>query len=589
MSNIRQWFINANQYGIKFKHILLLTLLSIMSTLSEVIGIGMFLPIFEYMKDKNESGKVVSIISDLLGHLNIEVTLVIMLSIAWFLFILRQLFVYYKSVKISKFSNDIVRNIRGRLFSMYLYSNQDYHDNMNVGNFSNLVSHETKGAVSGLISPIEIGATLITIFGSFILLIILSVEMTIAIFILIFLIRILLEKWMSATVAFSRKITEANSRTSAFLVDRIKSSKLVKLSNSYNNEVDMFGKLIDSQKKNTIIIQKLKIKVGSFLEPSLISISLLGLYISNAHLDMSVEIIALYFVVLLRVTPIVKQLINQIQGIKSNFGAIEVISDRISEMKAAKESNITGIDFDKLVEQITFDNVGFKYAVNSEFSLKNISFSVKKNTVTTIIGPSGSGKSTIIDLLLELRTATTGSISIDGINIEDYNLHSLRNGISYVPQDPNIFNTTIYQHIKYGNKSATREDVVSAAKMSLSHNFIMNLPDQYDQNMGESAVILSGGQRQRIDIARSLVSEASVLVLDEPTSSLDKKLERDFFNMLHSIKTERCIAIIIVTHKLESIKHSDQIIVLNKGNIELIGSHNEISKIDGWYKKMLHN
>jgi len=587
MNGIRQWFANANHYGIKVKSIIFLALLSVVSVASEIIGIGMFLPIFEYMKNQNTSGKAVTIVADLMGYLNIEVTLISMLLMAFFLFILRQFFIYYRTIKVSKFSNNIVKNIRGRLFTMYLFSNQNYHDTMDSGNFSNLVSYETKGAVSGLIAPIEIGATLITIIGSFILLLILSAKMTVAVCILIFLIAQLLIRWMAATVDSGKKITRANSKTSAFLIDRIKSSKLVKLSNSYDDEIGQFNDLTDNQKKYTIDIQILKAKVAAFLEPFLIGISLLGLYISSTYLGMSVEMIALYFVVLLRIAPIIKQLLSQIQNIKANFGAIELISERISKMETEKEIHNGNIALDRFVDQIIFDNVSFKYDTSSNhgFYLKNISFLVKKNTINTIIGPSGSGKSTIIDILLKLRTATSGSISIDGVNIKNYNLMSLRYGISYVPQDSNIFNTTVYQHIKYGNKNATREEVISAAKLSLAHDFIMKLPSQYDQNMGESAVTLSGGQKQRIDIARSLVSKASILVLDEPTSSLDKELEKDFFDMLYKIKQEKNITIIMVTHKLEAIKYSDQIIVLNNGSIEMTGSHDEVSKIEGWYKK----
>ena len=189
----------------------------------------------------------------------------------------------------------------------------------------------------------------------------------------------------------------------------------------------------------------------------------------------------------------------------------------------------------------------------------------------------------MIDLLPRLRLPQAGSIYVDHHPIGEYTLSSLRQAIAYAPQSPQIFDGSVSNHIRYGKYDATDEEIREAAKLAGADKFIGQLPDGYDTLLGEDAVNLSGGERQRLDLARALVRNASILILDEPTSNLDAESEEAFRQALRRIRNETETTIIIVAHRLASVVDADQIVVLNQGRVDAIGNHVELISQDGWY------
>jgi len=283
--------------------------------------------------------------------------------------------------------------------------------------------------------------------------------------------------------------------------------------------------------------------------------------------------------------PIVKGILMQIQSIQNVLGSMEALEDRLNSMKDALEEDNGSEILTKIEKYILIDKVSFCYLNSKCNALKDITIKIEANKMTAIVGPSGSGKSTLIDLLPRLRLPTEGTIQIDRKNIDEYKLESLRKSISYVPQTPQIFNGTVKNHILYGKKDATDKEVKNAIQLAGAEDFVKQLPQGIDTALGEDAVRLSGGQRQRLDLARALVKEASVLILDEPTSNLDVASEEAFMKVISEIRQKTSTTIIIVSHSLASISSSDQIIVLNKGEVEAIGMHAELLKEKGWYSK----
>ena len=238
-------------------------------------------------------------------------------------------------------------------------------------------------------------------------------------------------------------------------------------------------------------------------------------------------------------------------------------------------------DFDK----IKFKNILYRYPGANEDAIKNISITISSGSVVALVSPSGSGKSTFIDLLPRLRKPTMGKIYLDNELIEQYSLQSIRQLISYAPQNPQLFNGTIKEHIKLGNKHATDIEVKNAAYLSGAEEFINNSKNGYETIVGEDGVKLSGGQKQRLDLARALISNSSILILDEPTSNLDVESEEKFNNSLDKIHNETDTTIIIVTHSLSGISNADNIVIFNNGVVENQGTHDELLMQDGWYSK----
>jgi ATP-binding cassette subfamily B protein len=230
--------------------------------------------------------------------------------------------------------------------------------------------------------------------------------------------------------------------------------------------------------------------------------------------------------------------------------------------------------------ELEFKNVNFEYvkdyAVFSNFNLK-----IKSGEKVGLVGHSGSGKSTIVKMLLRFVDVASGEILIDGQNIMNIRQSDLRRNISYVPQEPILFHRTIRENIAYAKSNATEEEILESAKRAHAHEFILNLPNGYDTLVGERGIKLSGGERQRIAIARTMLKDAPVLMLDEATSSLDSISEsyiQDAFNELMKGKTT-----IVIAHRLSTIQKMDRIIVLDKGKIVEEGTHKELLEIGGVY------
>jgi ABC transporter fused permease/ATP-binding protein len=255
-------------------------------------------------------------------------------------------------------------------------------------------------------------------------------------------------------------------------------------------------------------------------------------------------------------------------------------SERVLEILAEKGEDISMIENNNQVDQVikgdlTFDNVVFAYPSRPELTiLKGISFDAAAGQKVAIVGPSGSGKSTMASLILQFYHSQSGSILFDGRTADEYSITDIRNQVAIVPQDVLLFGGSILENIAYGRLNASKEDIIQAAKRANAHQFITSFPEGYETIVGERGVKLSGGQRQRIAIARALLKNPSILILDEATSSLDSESERLVQEALEELMKDRTS--IIIAHRLSTIREADKIIVLEKGEIIESGSHAEL-------------
>ena len=262
----------------------------------------------------------------------------------------------------------------------------------------------------------------------------------------------------------------------------------------------------------------------------------------------------------------------------STVRVLDLLETEIKIVEGEKE-----LDTTKVKGEIKFQDVDFAYPereqVISAFSLK-----IKPGTTQAIVGPTGSGKTTVIRLLLRFHDPSTGKISLDGDDIKDLRVKSLRSAISLVTQTITLFPGTVMQNIAYGKKGATEEEIVKASKIAEAHNFVMSLPDGYETQIGEGGHKLSGGQRQRLSIARAVLKDAPILVLDEATSSVDNETEEALQKSLAVISKNRTT--IVIAHRLSTIRHSDSIMVLDEGKVVESGSHDELLENNSQYARL---
>ena len=274
--------------------------------------------------------------------------------------------------------------------------------------------------------------------------------------------------------------------------------------------------------------------------------------------------------------------------IQKAIGATERVFELLDETPEKINSTQNSHSVQKIQGNVTFKNVGFTYPSRKEMKvLKGVNFTANFGQKIAIVGPSGVGKSTIASLLLRFYNIDSGEILVDGKNIYDYELENLRGNMSIVPQDVILFGGTIKENIAYGKPEASDEEIMLAAKQANALNFIESFPEKFETLVGERGIKLSGGQRQRIAIARALLKNPSILILDEATSSLDSESEKLVQEALEILMEGRTS--IIIAHRLSTIRSADQILVLDKGVIAEQGTHQELIVLENGIYKNLSN
>jgi ATP-binding cassette subfamily B protein/subfamily B ATP-binding cassette protein MsbA len=266
---------------------------------------------------------------------------------------------------------------------------------------------------------------------------------------------------------------------------------------------------------------------------------------------------------------------DQIVSLRMAFGLLDVVPD----IKDAPDA----VDCERAKGHVSYKNVQFHYRTRFD-TLKNVSFEAQPGQVIALVGPTGAGKTTLMSLLPRLYDPQGGTILLDGVDIRSLKLASLRRQISFVAQEPMLFSGTIFDNIRYGKLEASMEEVEAAARAANAHDFIERLPQGYETTLGERGAQLSGGERQRISIARALLKDAPILILDEPTSAIDSRTESVILEALERLMVGRTT--FMVAHRLSTVRHADAILVMHHGELVESGTHDELMERGGLYRQL---
>lgn len=278
-----------------------------------------------------------------------------------------------------------------------------------------------------------------------------------------------------------------------------------------------------------------------------------------------------------------KRINNANNAIQAAIGAAERVFHIMDTPNEILE-NDGALECEAVNKQISFCNVSFKYPGNENYILKNINITFSPGTINALVGASGAGKSTFVNLIPRFYDVTEGSIKIGDVDIRDFKVYSLRRNIGIVSQDPFLFNDTVSNNIAYGKDNVSQEDIINAAKAAFAHDFIMELPEGYETIIGERGIRLSGGQKQRITIARAILKNPPILILDEATSSLDTESEKIVQKALENLMQDRTS--FVIAHRLSTVINADKIVVLDRGEIVGTGKHSELLETSEIYQTL---
>jgi len=273
-------------------------------------------------------------------------------------------------------------------------------------------------------------------------------------------------------------------------------------------------------------------------------------------------------------------------NMSDNLQMLAASMDTADEIDKTPVMDIDGQDLTAKDAEVVFDDVSFAYSEDARKILDHVSFTIPSKTTTAVVGPSGGGKTTMCSLIARFWDVNGGKITIGGTDVKDYKLDSLMKNISMVFQNVYLFQDTIENNIKFGKPDATHEEVVKAAKAACCHDFIEALPDGYQTVIGEGGGTLSGGEKQRISIARAILKDAPIIILDEATASVDPENEDLLQAAIEALTHDKTI--IMIAHRLKTVRHADQILVLNHGHIEQQGTHEQLAAQEGLYKEFLN-
>ncbi|MEI2758183.1 MAG: ABC transporter ATP-binding protein [Bacteroidia bacterium] len=506
------------------------------------------------------------------------------------MFFLKNLFRYLGQFFISPIRNGVVKDLRAEVHKKMMRLPLSWFSNERKGDIITRVTSDVHEVEWSVMSSLEVVfRDPFNIFLFLGMMIFISAKLTVFVFILLPLVGFLIGRIGKSLKRTSAKSKEKLGLLISIIEETLSGLRIIKAFNAEKFMSEKFAKV--NERYNTIAIRALrKTDLSSPLSEFLGTVTMMivmyfgGILVLGKDASLSASAFITYIALFSQIIPPAKSFTQAFYNIQKGLAS----ADRIFAVLEAEESIKDQQSADTIKsfnDKIEYKNISFAYRKGDEgFVLKNVSFTIDKGKTIALVGQSGSGKTTLADLLPRYYDVDAGVVLIDGIDIRKLQLYCLRELMGVVSQEPILFNDTIYNNIVFGMSHATEKMVEEAAKVANAHEFIMQMPEGYQTNIGDRGSKLSGGQRQRISIARAVLKNPPILILDEATSALDTESEKLVQEALTSLMKNRTV--LVIAHRLSTIQHADEIIVLQKGEIVQRGTHTQLAKVEGVYKKL---
>lgn len=503
-------------------------------------------------------------------------------------FFLKNLFSYLNGQLIFRIQTRTAKNLRDDVFGSIVEMQIDYFNQNRVGTLMNYVHNEVS-SVNAMISStfVNLLQNPFSMLVYVVVLLVLSWKLTLFAIVTSLLIFGIMRAIGIRIKSMARRLRDVMGNMNSVLQEKFSGIKVIKSSAFEDVELSRFKQFTRDYRKLDIRINRLKNIIGPLNETLLIAAVAMVLWYGGLQVFAgkmtSTELLLFAFTLYSIMGPF-----KTFSSMSTQIHIGMASAEKLFELLDTRPDIINGTrNIDGFSHSIRFEEVSFRYRKEPEapFVLDKVSFEIRKGEMVALVGQSGSGKSTAVDLLLRFYDAESGRITIDGIDIREYDYKQLRQIIGVVSQEVILFNDSIEQNIAYGIRNGIdHERIERAARLANAHNFIMDKPEGYKTQVGDRGIQLSGGQRQRLAIARAMVRNPELLIFDEATSALDNESEKVVQDAINHAMENRTA--LVVAHRLSTVRNADRIIVMERGRVIESGSHKELLEMNGTYKHL---
>lgn len=561
---------------------------ALIASLLEGLGISYIFPIIESGQISN--GVIIPFPFDHLTALFVDFNLLERLRIVAGLLVitivLKSIFLYTNAVISAKINLSVAGYFRVICFEQLMKIGFGYLNSKKAGELQTIFGKYNQAVGQAITLIARSVPEFFNLLIYVVMALLVSWQMTIIAGVLALLGSLILKKAMTKAKKAGSDLARRNSRFDGIMFELITAVKNIRLFARERDMTSFFQKEVNDYISDSYYVVKINKSVQPIFE-SIATLSLASILVISSFLLLESELIAklaVFLVVFQRITKVVSSL-NQVRV--NIHSLMPTIFEVLEFLKTENKQIITQGDmpFKALARSIQFKDVYFRYPTDNSYVLKNINFTIEKDSNVGIVGSSGAGKSSLTELLLGFYEPEKGCILIDGVELAKINMSDFRTKIGFVSQDTFLFNGTIRDNILFGKPTASDMELEEAAKRAFAYDFIKKLPNGFDSIVGDRGVLLSGGQKQRIAIARAILMDPEILIFDEATSALDSESERIVQTALNEVSQGKTT--LTIAHRLSTISNSDKIIVLESGTIVEVGSHNVLMNKDGIYSKLV--